>query len=182
MNGTIKTGLILAAGILIGALADQLLMRKKFNERLDREIEAVKAYKTENKEEDRRTPFGKVADAMNSVGSTDDKVAYVVDKATPIKKITAPYAITAEEFGEEEGYNSVSLYYYTEDEVVTDEADNELDNVDEILGAGALDIFVYTNAESCFIRNDEKRCDYEVIKHEGSFEDYSSGVMGDEDG
>jgi hypothetical protein len=165
-------------------------MRKKFNERLDREIEAVKAYKTEAKGEDLKTATDKTPDVLITNGVTKvslpydlyQKFAADAEKTSAIKKHTAPYAITAEEFGEEEGYNSVSLYYYTEDEVVTDEADNELDNVYEILGAGALDIFVYTNAESCFIRNDAKRCDYEVIKHEGSFEDYSSGVMGDEDG
>jgi len=185
MNETIKAGLIFATGLLIGALADQFLMRKKFNERLDKEIEAVKAYKAEKNTEEQRTDKIEKVKVLQSQGYSVREAAKEVklaDTKTKIKRATTPYAITAEEFGEEEGYNSVSLYYYTDDEVVTDEADNEIDDVDEILGEGALDIFVYTNADSCFIRNDEKRCDYEVIKHEGSFEDYSSGVMGDEDG
>ena len=185
MNKMLKSGLIFAAGLLIGAIADQFLMKKKFEERLDKELSEIKSYKAEAKNEETRNLEIKIAENLISKGKSVVDVAkelgYKDDKVSKVKA-SKPYAITAEEYGEEDSYNSVTLYYYTEDELVTDEADNEIDDVDEILGEGALDIFVYTNAESCFIRNDAKRCDYEVIKHEGSFEDYSSGLMGDEDG
>lgn len=73
-----------------------------------------------------------------------------------------PYVISPDEFGEIEEYTRISLTCFA-DGVLADEYGEEVDDVEEIIGDG-LHHFGEYEEDSVFVRNDPKRCDYEILK------------------
>ena len=81
-----------------------------------------------------------------------------------------PYVIPPEEFDELEGYNTISLLYFS-DEVLTDDDYSIIENVDDIVGKDSLETFGRYEDDSVYVRNDRLKCDYEILKDERRFED-----------
>lgn len=73
-----------------------------------------------------------------------------------------PYVISPDEF-DEIGYNTVSLTYYA-DGVLTDECNDPIEDVDEIIGEDSLNHFGEYEDDSVFVRNDALRTDYEILR------------------
>lgn len=88
-------------------------------------------------------------------------------KEEPLPVSPTPYVISPEEFGEMDGYTQISLTYFA-DGVVADEDDEPLEDAEEIIG-DALDHFGEYEDDSVFVRNDAKRCDYEILKDNRRF-------------
>lgn len=84
------------------------------------------------------------------------------DGPEDIKTVDAPYVISPEEFGEC-GYEPISLTYYS-DGVLVDENDDLVDDIDEIVGKDFALHFGEYEEDSIFIRNDSKKCDYEILR------------------
>ena len=74
-----------------------------------------------------------------------------------------PYVISPEEFGDIEEYDTISLTYYA-DQVLTDDCDEVIGNVDDIVGIDSLDHFGEYEDDSVFVRNDRLRTDYEILQ------------------
>ena len=98
---------------------------------------------------------------------TSEEVTEMVDK---------PYIIAPEEYGEIDEYECISLNYYT-DGVVADDFDDIVDDVDEIIGRESLNHFGEYEDDAVFVRNDAKRCDYEILRDTRSF---SKDILGED--
>lgn len=81
-----------------------------------------------------------------------------------------PYVISPEEFGEFEEYEKISLTYYA-DQVLTDENNEEVDDVEEIVGEESLTHFGEYEDDSVFVRNDRLKCDYEILLDQRNYSD-----------
>lgn len=77
-------------------------------------------------------------------------------------KQTKPYAIPPEQFGDDENYDQISLTYYA-DGVLADENDEVIDDVEETVGIESLNHFGEYEDDSVFVRNDTRKCDYEIL-------------------
>ena len=87
-----------------------------------------------------------------------------------------PYVISPEEFDELEGYNTISLLYFS-DEVLTDDDYSIIENVEETVGKDSLKTFGRYEDDSVYVRNDRLKCDYEILKDERRFEDIKLARM-----
>lgn len=74
-----------------------------------------------------------------------------------------PYVISPDEYGETEDYTQVQLTYYL-DGIVADENDHPVNCPEDILGDEFWMHFGEYRDDSLHIRNDAKRCDYELLK------------------
>ena len=81
-----------------------------------------------------------------------------------------PYVISPDEFDELEGYTPISLTYFA-DGVLADEYGVIVDNVEEIVGDG-LNHFGEYEEDAVYVRNDAKRCDYEILKDERKYAEF----------
>lgn len=81
-----------------------------------------------------------------------------------------PYVIKPEEFGELYDYETVSLTYYA-DHVLTDDQKYVIEDVDDIIGVDSLKHFGEYEDDSVFVRNDQKKCDYEILLSELKYVD-----------
>lgn len=81
-----------------------------------------------------------------------------------------PFVIAPEEFGEMDGYKTVSLTYYNDD-VLTDERGKIIKNVDAVVGVDSLATFGQYEEDSVFVRNPKHKTDYEILADERCYYD-----------
>lgn len=84
--------------------------------------------------------------------------------------IDKPYVISPDEFGEFEDYSQINLTYFA-DGVVADDDDEILDNWEEIIG-DALDHFGEYEDDAVHVRNDARRCDYEILARDKKYSEF----------
>ena len=77
-------------------------------------------------------------------------------------KQTKPYVIPPEQFGDDENYDQISLTYYA-DGVLADENDEVIEDVEDAVRIDSLNRFGEYEDDSVFVRNDARKCDYEIL-------------------
>lgn len=90
-----------------------------------------------------------------------------------------PYVISPEEFGELDGYDAISLNYFA-DGVLTDDWDNEIEDVDDMVGLDSLNHFGEYEDDSVFVRNDRDKVDYEILLDSRNFSDLKKSPTDEE--
>ena len=75
---------------------------------------------------------------------------------------TGPYVISPDEFGELDDYETISLTYYS-DKVLADDMDQVIDDYMVCVGNDFMNHFGEYEDDSVFIRNDARKCDYEIL-------------------
>ena len=93
----------------------------------------------------------------------------IAEYARRLREEDIPYVISPDEFGEMDGYEKISLTYFA-DGVLADEDNEPVDDVAEIVGDG-LEHFGEYEEDSVFVRNDAKKCDYEILRDLRAFSD-----------
>lgn len=183
------TFLAFIAGAGIGSVCTWQLLKRKYELIALEEIDSVKAaYATRETgkslvegfcdglkvAEDRTqkdegdVDFKKYVSIIQKEGYTDYSRSVEEKKGEAF--VEKPYVISPEEFGEFEEYEKISLTYYA-DEVLADENDEEVDDVDEIVGEESLNHFGEYEDDSVFVRNDRLKCDYEILLDQRNYAD-----------
>lgn len=160
-------------GAATGSVVTWQYLKNKYEKIAQEEIESVKAMfckKNENYAETQEEP----TDAKNSAKELTDyasllqKNGYTDYSNMTSKKeedddVEKPYVIPPEEFGELDGYNTVSLTYFA-DNVLVDDNNEIVDDVEGIIGFESLTHFGEYEDDSVFVRNDRLCCDYEILQ------------------
>lgn len=177
------------AGAGIGSVCTWQLLKRKYELIAQEEIDSVKAAyatretgksfvkgfcnglkvaedRTQKDESD--VDFKKYASIIQKEGYTD--YSRSVEEKKGESFVEKPYVISPDEFGEFEEYEKISLTYYA-DEVLADENDEEVDDVDEIVGEESLNHFGEYEDDSVFVRNDRLKCDYEILLDQRNYSD-----------
>ena len=181
MNGTLSKVFIFAAGAAIGSVVTWKLLKTKYEQLAQEEIESViEVFSNRQSDDDTEHAVEDEPDTEVTTKEIKEKpdlreyaaklaeknytnyadVSTVQEKEE--KKVDGPYVITPDEFGERDEYETTSLTYYA-DGVLTDDADEIIDNVDEIVGEDSLKHFGEYEDDSVFVRNDNMKCDYEIL-------------------
>lgn len=179
------SSLAFLAGVAVGGGVAWYYAQEKYARIAEEEIDSVKATYHAAMGKNKATGFVDGADkAAETVNKKPDLVAYarklqsegytdyastVVGKKESESIGEAPYIITPAEFGENEDYTKVSLSYFA-DGVLADDNNEEVDDVEEIVG-DALNHFGEHEDDAVFVRNDAKKCDYEILLDVRKYED-----------
>lgn len=82
-----------------------------------------------------------------------------------------PYVISPSEFGEDDKYESETLYYYA-DGVLADREGNIIEDVESCIGYESLNHFgELSDDDSVYVRNDDTMMEYEVLLDESNYAD-----------
>lgn len=167
-----------AAGATIGSAVSWQLAKNKYKQIADEEIQSVKDAFSK-KENDINTKLS-TANAMlkknmvnNDLNNTHKDAykdilttnKYLYSENTSAKKEvpeTGPYVISPDEFGELDDYETISLTYYS-DKVLADDMDQVIDDYLVCVGNDFMNHFGEYEDDSVFIRNDVRKCDYEIL-------------------
>jgi len=166
--------LIFAAGAATGAVASWYLLKTKYEQIAQEEIDSVKEAFAKRAAIE-KPPLEEYAAKLNEcgynlTGETEDNSEE--KEETESMEDDMAYVISAEEFGEYDEYESITLSYYA-DGVLTDEADEIIDDVEDIIGSDALTHFGEDpdDPDSVYVRNDRLKADYEILLDTRNYHD-----------
>lgn len=172
MDNKIIFILIFGIGATVGSIATWQYAKKKYERIAQEEIDSVKAvfskrksksYADETSKEEEKWPAANNAlKICREEGYTNYSSLYTQNDERGRPPMDKPYIISPDEFGELDDYEKISLTYYA-DRILTDENDEVIDNVDEIVGTDSLTHFGEYEDDSVFVRNNKLRCDYEIL-------------------
>lgn len=172
--------LIFATGAAVGSAVTWFVMKKKYEE-VEYEYIGEDSEDTSGDDEEPTNDIPKQDSEKDRVDQ--NKVAYnkiIKDAGYSNEEIptdkSMPYVITSEEYAEIEEYEAIALYYYT-DGVLTDEYDNIVEDINDVVGEDSLTLFDDIEIDTVYVRNDERRSDYEIHRFRGAYSDlYSTEV------
>ena len=192
MSNTLSKILIFASGAAIGSVVTWKIVTDRYSQIIEEELESIKNEILEELEEEDDDAEDDIQEEVKP--ATEYKTTYdnIVEKAgyrnysnrTPAKQVIpeeekkeeeiedmgGPYVISPDDFDEHDDYEVVSLVYYS-DKVLTDEDDNVIEDVEGMVGEESLNHFGEYEDDSVFVRNDERKTDYEILLDERRFAD-----------
>ena len=195
MNVTWNKVLWFTAGVAVGAVATNHFFKTKYERLYQEDVESVKrAFSTPQQSE----PIeGDTEEVLTSEPTPEEVKAYneiigaqgySTDTESPansigkeVKGVKRPYVISPAEFDTEDDYEVYSLTYYA-DGVLTDEQNNPIENVDEMVGRDSLNHFGEYEDDSVHVRNEAMQCDFEILRDLSNYSDvFRNGPRPDED-
>jgi len=160
---------IFMLGMAVGSAITFLSVRKYYKELADEEIQSVKdtlKKKVDAEKEDEEADKKNYEVLCDDLGytSSDEKLSDADDdKDEEYTTEDHPYVISREEFGQRPEYDKVYLDFYS-DSILTNEYDEILENVDEVLGNDWQDHIGDEEEGFVCVRNDQKETDYEICQ------------------
>lgn len=174
MNKGIMGFLSFAIGGAIGFVTANRLLKDKYEQLVKDEIDSVKtAFRKEHplpKKEKDRHPVKPTEKERRQYSKYTAELGYTKeDKPAPA---LTPRVISPDEFGDRDGYDEVSLTYYS-DGTVTDDNDRAMDEdeIEETIGKDSLTHFGEYEDDSVFVRNDRLKADYEILMDQRTYAD-----------
>lgn len=163
---------IFAAGAAVGSVVTWKLIKTKYEQIAQEEIESVRAVyankeetevevveESEDEDEEALADYQSVINDLGYNGNIEEKEE---------DDVIEPYVIPPEEY-DENGYKTVSLYYY-EDGVLEDAITREVvKNPSKLIGDDFAEHFGEYEDDSVFVRNDNIKTDFEILKDGGYY-------------
>lgn len=166
-----KTALIFsfALGVGVGVFSTWKYFRNKYEKIAQDEIDSVKevfSKRAEIKKHQNKSDINVYQTLIEKNGYKNYSNEEHIDASTADEEeeefMMGPYVITPDEFGEKDNYEQISLTYYI-DGILADDFDEPIDDIDDVIGLTAVNHFGEYEPDSVFVRNDERKCDYEVL-------------------
>lgn len=196
-NKSILMGaIIFAGGLVVGGVSTYFGMKDKFEKAIHEETEELRAYyeqknhtckckKTEATEDTEK----KASEMKSSIDKNSlekytkllNKTKYdqnrkgSVETESPAEEDTMEeiYTISPDDFIEMNGYDKVTLTYYSGDSTLTDEFEETVE-IEDTIGMDNLDYFGKYEDGTLYVRNEKVSTDYEVIMDGRSFGDIAN--------
>lgn len=88
----------------------------------------------------------------------------VLEKAETIANPKKPYVVPPDEYGTFDNFETISLTFYA-DHILADDDDRQIsqDEIEHTVGSDSLTHFGEYEEDSVFVRNEELKCDYEIL-------------------
>lgn len=165
-NNTLSKIIIFTVGATIGSAVTWGVLKKRYEKMTREDIQSVKEYyamkygekhdNTRDDESDDKDEYDKIIEGEGYLkGKEEDE------------EMVEPYVISPDEFGEE-GYETETLWYYT-DGVVADDCKEIIEDVDGLIGEDSLNHFGEYEDDSVFVRSDNLKTDFEILKEYRAF-------------
>ena len=190
MNTKVACAIAFVTGAAVGVAASWRVLDTKYKKLADKEIASVKelfySKPVENNEEPDESEEKKFEQSPEEDFTEEEKKEYTniassytnyttksVVEEEPDVKITdsepnvtitdsEPYVISPVELGDCD-YDVIDLIYYEGDNTLTDEEDEIINDVGELIGWESLEHFGEYEDDSVCVRNDIRKVDYEVL-------------------
>lgn len=194
-----------AAGAVIGSAVTWTILERKFEQRIQEEIETVKeaftemnrtdeqTEETESEDEEEETSEGYHQvnwDELEDLDEESDEELeeyaeltnlYSSEKGGAEKvEVKKPYVISPYDF-DENGFRTMELTYY-EDGVLEDENHEIVTDIDDLLGEGSLNTFGEYEEDSVFVRNEKLGIDFQILRDPRTYEEATGNTPNRVDG
>lgn len=171
MNKYIIGILTFAAGAAVGSVVTWQLLKNKYEQIAQEEIDSVKevfSKRAEKEKEENEVEKNDVAETRPNLDKPDlSEYASILEENNyaeePHMPEDVPYFIPVDDYGEFDDYETHLLTAYI-DGTLLDDNDEIIDNPDDLVGEHTI-FSAYQNKEedTIYVRNDQKKCDYEIL-------------------
>lgn len=175
-------GTVVGAGI--GVAGTYSYFKDKYEKLAEEDFNSRRVFDEDKKDELEEPVTEKTADSSRTVDKPSiaeyaarlQKEGYVNYNDMQDKKqkqeIVAdrPYVIQPSDFGEFDDYEKISLTY-TADGVLLDDMNEIVDDIEETVGEDALECFGEYEDDAVHVRNDAKKCDYEILLDQKNYQE-----------
>lgn len=175
MNSGLSKFLIFATGVAIGSVVTWKLVKTKYEQIANEEIESVReyyaqkdketltdeAYGEDEEEPDEPTERVKYAKVVSDLG-------YSGEEKEDAEMDDKPYVISPED-ADESDYDIMHLDYYEGDDVLVDSFGDVVEDVDSTVGADFASHFGEYEEDTVFVANDAHGTVYEICRDYGSY-------------
>lgn len=136
-----------------------------------------------------RNPADHDDDNVKEVNLFDDPPAFVDEELgggvdeIPGRSPERPYIISNQEwFLNETNYSQITLTYYADDDILADDANRQVNDINDVVGATNLHRFGVQSEspDLVYVRNERLQADYEITKDERAFAVVVHGIDPDE--
>ena len=168
------------AGATVGAAGAWLYCKRYYEQIAQEEIDSVKAAFAERKpdamdDNKQKANMAKLKPDLVDYAAKLQAEGYTNYSAHSEKNnneedetvVDKPHVISPDEYGDCD-YTTIGLTYYS-DGVLADDEDEIVDNVEDTVGADFAEHFGDYEMDSVHIRNDRRKCDYEICKDNRSY-------------
>jgi hypothetical protein len=190
MYSGLKYTMIFIGGAAVGIAASWKFFEEKYKKIAQEEIDSVKEtwakkYAKAEEKEPEEEVFDPVVEleAARAITKEYEEAASIYNTMEGgLKSVDEGtiFVIEPEEFGEIDDYETISLTYYS-DGVVTDDDNQPIEDVDEIIGEDSLEHFGEYEDDSVFVRNTKRKCDYEILKDYREYSNVKLALLDPED-
>lgn len=176
----IVKGLIFVAGAGLGSVVTWNLVKTKYEQIANEEIESMREYyheKTRKELSEQKEPVEHEVEPQDDL--KEEKVSYRKianesgyggESEEEEEDMDKPYVIPPEESWEQD-YPTITLTYYEGDGVLADERDRVISNIAELVGEDFASHFGEYEDDSVYVRNDKNKVYYEILRDYDSYED-----------
>lgn len=189
MNKTLVGVVSFALGAAAGAAGAWYILKTKYEEIAQEEIDSVKqVFKkrldemndkdiSDNQgehEKDSKDPVDdEESDEKETYKQVVDYTGYSATSESDEKKDVPedrPYVIPPDAVGELVGYDYIELIFFS-DNTITDDQYELLENPEDVIGFESLNHFGEYEEDSVYVRNDRLKCDYAILLDERTYEE-----------
>ena len=174
-------GTIIGAGI--GVAGTYSYFKDKYEKLAEKDFNSRRVFDEDKKDESEEPVAEKTADSRTvdkpsiaEYAARLQKEGYVNYSDMQDKKqkqeigVDKPYVIQPSDFGEFDDYEKISLTY-TADGVLLDDMYEIVDDIEETVGEDSLEHFGEYEDDSVYVRNDAKKCDYEILLDQRNYQE-----------
>ena len=178
---TFIIGTIVGAGI--GVAGTYSYFKDKYEKLAEEDFNSRRVFDEDKKDESEEPVAEKTADSRTvdkpsiaEYAARLQKEGYVNYNDMPEKEqkqevvVDRPYVIQPSDFGEFDDYEKISLTY-TADGVLLDDINEIVDDIEETVGEDSLEHFGEYEDDSVYVRNDAKKCDYEILLDQRNYQE-----------
>lgn len=181
--------LTFAAGALIGSAATWYFVKDKYEKLAQEEIDSVKeTFKKSYEDQEvkheeeihevEKKYYNSLAQNYGYEKKSRPETILEEDEEEEVKKMDEPYVIKPYEFGDYIDYEQISLLYFADGVLADEDTLDVIDDIEETVGEYFADHFGEYEEDSVYVRNDAKRCEYEILKDERQYKDVASKKYG----
>ena len=170
-------GVYFVLGAVTGAVVTWFYLNKKYEARAEEEIESIRQLYDRYKEQEakKKEPEEPPKQVEEESDDWHKYVEVINNRHGTTGPEDRPYVIPPEEFGLFHDYEQIELHYYN-DAVLTDEDGEPVDDdIEDMIGEDFESHFGEYEPDAVFIRNDERKIDYEIIREDLNFNSAQEG-------
>ena len=183
MNSKVAFIIGSVVGVGIGVAGTYSYFKEKYEKLAEEDFNSRRVFDEDKKDEPVEPVVEKTADSRTVDKPSIAEYAAILQKEGYVnysdmqdKKqkqeiaVDRPYVIQPSDFGEFDDYEKISLTY-TADGVLLDDMNEIVDDIEETVGEDSLEHFGEYEDDSVYVRNDAKKCDYEILLDQRNYQE-----------
>lgn len=183
MNSKVAFIIGSVVGVGIGVAGTYSYFKDKYEKLAEEDFNSRRVFNEDKKDEPVEPVVEKTADSRTVDKPSIAEYAAILQKEGYVnysdmqdKKqkqeiaVDRPYVIQPSDFGEFDDYEKISLTY-TADGVLLDDMNEIVDDIEETVGEDSLEHFGEYEDDSVYVRNDAKKCDYEILLDQRNYQE-----------